>query len=103
MSAKIKIGCIVFTIFSLAIAYPSFSAPTPEGQQRTNELQEKEKVLREKIEQPQQAPQITHETPAQEPVQTQSQEKVLVKTINITGATLVTEKELNSITSSYKD
>jgi hemolysin activation/secretion protein len=103
MNAKVKIGLLVFIIVSLAIVYPSFSAPTPEGQERTSELQEKEKALRDKIEQPQQAPQIIQETPAQEPVQMQSQEKVFIKTINITGATLVTEKELNSITSSYRD
>jgi len=103
MNAKIRIGWVVFAIFSLAIAYPVFSAPTPEGQERTAELQEKEKALRDKIEQPQPIPQIIQETPVQEPSQIQSQEKAFIETINVTGATLVTEKELNSITSPYKD
>ncbi|MCX5692198.1 MAG: BamA/TamA family outer membrane protein [Candidatus Omnitrophica bacterium] len=106
MNAKIKIGWIIFTIFSLAIVYPSFSAPTPEqeagGQERTRELQEKEKALREKIEQAPQAPQVVQE-PQQEPQRFQSNEKTLINQINVTGVTFISEKEVNDIISQYQN
>jgi hemolysin activation/secretion protein len=105
MKTKINLSWIV--IFVLLLASPCVAAPTPEqeagGQERTRELQEKEKALREKIEQAPQAPQITQETPALAPAQIQSQEKVLVKTINVTGATLIYVKEIDSITAPYKN
>lgn len=70
-------------------------------QQRNIQLQEKEKQLRQKIEQKAKAPEIKQEVPALAPV-SESKEKTLIKQINVTGVTFLSEKEVQDIVLKYK-
>ncbi len=74
-----------------------FAAPTAEQQFRTDELQKKEENLRQRIEEKKSTPQIEKATPAPAVVPGPS-EKVLVKTIQVSGVTLISEKEIRAIT-----
>jgi len=106
MKTKTILSILIFLIFILVSFNICYAAPTPQqeagGQERTRELQEKEKVLREKIEHESQGPQVTEE-PQEEPQRFQSNEKTLINKINVTGVTFISEKEVNGVISQYQN
>lgn len=85
-------------IASILLLLPSlvFAQPTAEQQFRTDELQKKQGDLRKKVEEKKSVPQIKEEAPAPA-IAPVSSEKVLVKTIQVTGVTLIPEKEIRAI------
>lgn len=93
---------IILLIFILWIASPVMSAfaqpPAQEmsGEERRRELEKQAEELRQKIEKKPEAPQVKEELPPPKPG-LESKEKVLVKQINVIGATLIKEKEINKI------
>lgn len=84
---------IIVAIFSLISS--AQAVITPEQEMRSDELQRKEEKLREKIETPKKVPK-KEELPAL-PTAPESVEKVLTKKINVTGFTILSEKEINDI------
>ncbi|MCM8800304.1 MAG: hypothetical protein NC900_06265, partial [Candidatus Omnitrophica bacterium] len=87
--------------FILAINF-SFSQ-TVEQLPKTQQDIEKERLLRERIEKETPKPEIEEEKPAPLPAPKAEKQKVLIKTITVVGATLLTEKEIKKITSSYEN
>lgn len=92
---------IIITILFLPSGF-IFGAPSAEQQFQTEELQKKEDQLRKKVEEKKTTPQIEKETFVPTPVP-DSSEKALIKTIQVTGVTLVPEKEIRSITQPYEN
>lgn len=95
----------VIVIITAILLLPSslvFAVPTAEEQYRTDELQKKEKELRKKVEEPKPLPQIEEQPPAPTPAAAPS-EKVLIKTIQVTGVTLVSEKDIRAITAPFEN
>ena len=92
---------IVASILLLASS-PVLAQPTAEQQFRTDELQKKEENLRKKVEEKKVTPQIEQVAPAPTAFP-ESSEKVLVKTIQVSGVTLISEKEIRAITSAYEN
>lgn len=84
------------SIFSLASSASSVQATiTPEQEMRARELQQKEEKLRKEIETPKKAPE-KEELPVL-PTAPESAEKGFIKKINVTGFTILSEKEINDI------
>jgi hemolysin activation/secretion protein len=66
------------------------------GMERTRELEEKRKELEKEIKRKKEKPQIEEKLPA-ESIPALPSEKVLIKTITVTGATLLSKKEIDPI------
>jgi len=82
---------LIFSVTSNALG-----AITPEQEIRSHEIQEREQKLRERIETPRKVPEVKEEKPAQ-PVLPESKEKVLIKKIDVTGATIISKSEIDNI------
>jgi len=87
-------------LFFAALCFISFNsvvqaATTPEQEIRSGELQKKEEKLRNKIESPKKTSE-KEELPAL-PTEPESAEKALIKKINVTGFTMLSEKQINDI------
>ncbi|MDD4980571.1 MAG: POTRA domain-containing protein [Candidatus Omnitrophica bacterium] len=95
MASKISIYLFLACLLFFPKSY-AWAATTPEQEMRSQELQEKDQALREKIETPRKAPEVKEELPAP-PAAPTSTEKVSVKKINVTGVTLIAQKEINKI------
>ena len=97
---RTMVGKLTLLLFLASLVFlPTIyvlAAVTPEQEMRSQELQEKEKALREKIEVPKKAPEVKEELPAA-PVLPEAKEKILIRKINVTGRTLLSEKEINGI------
>ena len=98
---KLKIVFILAFFLIIPLDY-LFAQPTSEQQYRTKELQDKEGVLRKKIEEKKPAPQIEKEVPAPI-VEPGPSEKALVNTIQVIGVTLIPEKEIRAITRPFEN
>ncbi|MBI5145193.1 MAG: ShlB/FhaC/HecB family hemolysin secretion/activation protein [Candidatus Omnitrophica bacterium] len=97
-----------FLLLALVFFLVTFSlaAPLPEqeisGQERTRQLQEEEEKLRGKIEEKKEAPQVEEKSPP-EIAPPKTEEKILIQKINVTGATLIPEKEINDTISEFQN
>ena len=97
-----KIFAILAMSVLLTLSYrnPSFTQPSSQemsGEERQREMLKKDEQLRQKIETEQKAPEAPPElTPAQPPIE--SREKINVKKIDVTGATLVSANAIKIIT-----
>lgn len=104
---KIKLIYLLFLALSLSLGTLCLAAPPPEqeasGQERMRQLQEQEKRLRERIEEEKPKLEIEKKLPEVEPPPTPSEQKVLIRKINVTGATLLTEKEIKDITLPFEN
>lgn len=92
-------------LFIFTFSLTSYSAPAPTGEQviRTQELEQKEKALREKVETKRPEAGVEKQAPAtHEPVST-SKEKTLIKNITLIGVTLLPDKEISKIVMPYKN
>lgn len=90
----ILVGALL--LIPLPILYV-FAATNPEQEMRSHELQEKEKALRQKIEEPRKAPEAPPELPPTQPG-LESLEKVTLKKIDVIGATLIPARDIRIIT-----
>jgi len=63
---------------------------------------EKEKALREKIEKEKKAPEVEEKLPQEAPAPAPT-EKTLIKKINVSGATLISQKEIRAIISPFEN
>jgi len=93
----LSITCFLF-VFPLAV---SLAQPPPgqqmSGETRTRELEQESKELRKQIDTPKKSPAVKEELPgSQAPLI--SEEKVTVKKMDVVGATLIPETEINKIT-----
>jgi len=70
-------------------------------EQRTRQLEDKEKELRKTIEKKREAPEIKKELPAP-PAALESQEKTLIKTINVTGVTFLPQETIREIIAGFQ-
>jgi len=101
---------LIFLLLFLSLSLfpkPSSFAQLPasqqaSGQERTRQLQQQEESLREKVEQKKPAPEIEDQTLQPTPPPT-SEQKVLVHDIRVSGATLIPAKDINEITTPYKN
>jgi len=94
MRKNIIILLLSVSIISISVA---IFAQTVEQIEKTQQEIDKEKLLREKIEKEKEKPKI-EEAPAPEvPAAAAAEGKVLVKTITVTGVTLLPEKTINEI------
>jgi hemolysin activation/secretion protein len=93
----------LFLIQKEAFPQPQQSRTSQElsGMQRTRELEEKKAALEKEIRKKKETPEIEEKLPA-EALPALPTEKVFVKTINVTGATLVSKKELDGITKKFE-
>ncbi|MDD5155514.1 MAG: ShlB/FhaC/HecB family hemolysin secretion/activation protein [Candidatus Omnitrophica bacterium] len=104
MTAKLSasffsfLSCFCLLSFSLAAEPPSMSS-----QERTEQLQRQEKSLIRRIEQEKQKPQIEEQLPPQPAPAAESTEKVLIKNIEVAGATLISEEKIQEIISPFKN
>jgi hemolysin activation/secretion protein len=97
---------LVFSnLFIFALSLTSYSAPVPTGEQviRTQELEQKDKNLREKIETEKPKSDIQKETPEQHAPVSTAKEKTLIKNITVIGVTLLSDREINRIITPYKN
>jgi len=102
---RIKITLSALFVLTFWASFNSFAAPVPTAEQvdRTRQLEDEDRALREKIETKKPKPAIDQEAPDKYlPVST-SKEKTLVKNITVTGVTLLPEKEISRIIRPYKD
>lgn len=95
----ITILCLAAPAIALAQIPPAKDQAS--GQERTQELQNKEESLRQKIDTKKKAPEVKEELPAQ-PQQQLPPEKVFVRDITVTGATLIPEAEITAITKQFQ-
>lgn len=93
--------CLIFLIKADLFAQTS-SNQTLSEQERARQLQEKERALREKIEKKIEKPSIEEESAEQKPL-VESEQKTLIQNIQVTGATLVSEKEIREITKPFEN
>ncbi len=92
------VGLFVFTV-AVELSAQQLPSEIEKAQLDIN----KEKKLRERLEQKKQAPEIEDkEKPQQAPAST-SQQKVLIKKIDVLGVTLLREDKINKITSQYEN
>jgi len=94
----LRLTLIVLAIFLLIS--PVY-AITPDQQTRSDELQKQGERLRQEVETPKKIPE-KEELPAL-PTGPESTEKALIKKINVTGFTVLTEKEINNLTSPFEN
>jgi hemolysin activation/secretion protein len=93
---------------AMFLAYPQgFAAEPPPSQQmggvtRNRELEAKAKKLTAEIQQKKKKPEIQEELPTQAPPVLPG-EKVLIKHINVTGATVLKEKEIRDIVAPFEN
>ncbi len=103
---KKLIYSVLFLSFILLPHSSSFaqlpSSQQASGQERTRQLQKQEESLREQVEQKKQTPQIEDKTP-KPPAPLSSEQKVFVRDIHITGATLIPAKVIDEIAAPYKN
>lgn len=95
MSRKHYLWCIVF-IGLVAFFKIGFAETTPVEDMRSQEIQQKEELLRDKVEQPKKASVLPEPTPLSKTA-IQSQEKVFIKEIKVTESTLIPKKEIRDI------
>lgn len=81
---------------------PLFAADVSQIQKSTEDIN-KEKALREKIETPEQKPKIEEKLPAPIPAPALPEQKVMVKKIDVTGVTLIPQKEIAAIINPYQN
>ena len=99
-----KLAFLLVFIFTVSISTYSFAAnPTQDMsvELRSTQMQEKEKQLRQQVEQKAKATEIKEQLPEQ-PAAPESKEKTLIKQINVIGVTLLSEKEIKDIVLKYK-
>ncbi|MCK9603871.1 MAG: BamA/TamA family outer membrane protein [Candidatus Omnitrophica bacterium] len=90
-------------IFFLILSFNSFSfSQVPPGQEmsgevRTREMEKRDQQLRKQIEHKKKIPEAPPELTPPQP-QIESQEKIDLKRIDVTGATLIPEKDIRAIT-----
>ncbi len=93
------------TIFTagliLLLSVSAQAAVTPEQEIRARELQKKEEKLREKVERPRK-PAEQEVLPAL-PTAPESAEKALITKINVTGFTILSDKEINAIIAPFEN
>ncbi|MFH1208612.1 MAG: ShlB/FhaC/HecB family hemolysin secretion/activation protein [Candidatus Omnitrophota bacterium] len=103
-----NIKFVLGLIFAMSLAYPqSYAANPPPSQQmggmeRTRELEAKSKKLTAEIQQKKKKPSIEEKLPAEAPP-VLSGEKILIKHIVVTGATILTEKEIRDIVAPFEN
>lgn len=91
------------SIFLGVFIFSFASAADKVGQiEQAQTLSDKEMKLREKIDQVKKAPAIKDETSAPTGLP-ESTEKVMVNNITVTGATLISEKEINAVIKQFKN
>lgn len=78
-------------------------AQTAEQIEKAQQEIEKEKILRERIEQQKKAPEVEEKLPAKEVAPAVVETKILVTKITVTGVTLLSEKEINDIVLPYQN
>ncbi len=96
---------IFSSLFIFTLSLTSYSAPVPTGEQviRTQELEQKEKDLRDQIKTKRPESGVDKEAPTtHEPVST-STEKTLIKNITVIGVTLLPDKEISKIITPYNN
>jgi hemolysin activation/secretion protein len=99
---------LLVVLLSAVISLPnlSFSAPPTSqeagGQERMREMQEIDKRLREKVEQPKVAPQVEENLP-QETRKIGPSEKVLIQKINVTDVTLLSQSEIAQVIAPFEN
>lgn len=103
-----QIVILVMSIFlSLNLGAVCFADAPPEqeasGQEQMRRLQEKEKEMREKIEQKKPVLEIEKKLPEAEAPPAPSDQKAFIQRVNVTGATLITAKEIKSITAIFEN
>ena len=97
-----KLVYILSFVFVLATVHCAL-AQEMSGEIRTIQMQEKEKQLRKQIQEEPKASEIKEELPSEAPVAgSESQEKTLIKQINVIGATFLTQKEVQDIVTKYQ-
>lgn len=101
------IGFLLVVLFIFSVSALSFAQTPPagqeiSGQERTREIQEKEKELKERIEKPKETPQIEEKIP-EEAVTPAPSQKTIIKKINVTGVTLLLEKQIKDIITPYEN
>jgi hemolysin activation/secretion protein len=96
-----KLGIVLLLAFLFVISAEGklFAQATERVEKAVRDL-EKEKTLREKIEKKKEEPKI-EEPQVQETTPSASQEKTLVKQITVTGVTILKQKDIDAITSTY--
>jgi len=97
---------LVFSsLFIFTLTLTSYSAPVPTADQviRTQELEQKEKALREKIETEKPKAGVEKETPQQHAPVSTAAEKTLIKNVTVIGVTLLSDREIDKIVAPYKN
>lgn len=104
-----KLQIVLLIILGLVLACPqSYAAPTPGSQEmggveRTRELEARSKRLTAKIQQKKEKPGIEEEPLPPEAIPALPSEKVLIKNIVVTGATILSEKEIRDIVAPFEN
>lgn len=98
-----RIICFLLTFFFWScFADVKLFAQEGAKTEKTEREMEKERLLRERVEKKKEEPKI-EEVPVEEAAPQAAEEKILVKKIIITGATLVSQKEINDIILPYQE
>ena len=101
-----NIKLIMLLAFAMALAHSQGYAQTKTSQEmsgivQTDELMAREKALENKIKEKRKKPEVKEEVPTEAPSALPA-EKVLIKNIKITGATLIPESELRKIAEPFE-
>lgn len=86
---------LLIAFFSIFVNAPLFAQETGEIEKTEREIQ-KEKLLRERIEKEKKEPEVEEKLPKEAPPALPT-EKILIQKINVTGVTLISEKEIKNI------
>ena len=95
---KVILFLFIISVFISVSAFAQVSTV-----EKTEREVEKEKELRQKIETERKKPQIEEQLPAEQAPPAREGEKILIKRINVTGATLVSLVELDRIIGQFEN
>lgn len=98
---KIFYSFLTISLAAVFITAPLFAQEVGKTEKIEREI-EQEKLLRKRIEQKKKEPKIEEKIPA-EVKPAEGEERTLIKKINVTGVTLVSEKEINDIVLAYEN
>lgn len=92
---------LALPLSSIGLAQPN-PAQEMSGEERMRQMQEQDERLRKKIEKKKEAPSIEEELPKEAGLP-ESTEKISIKKINVSGATLISEKKISNIITSFEN
>lgn len=103
MARKIVCLLVLLMFFGLSSALADIKpAQEASGQERTRELQEQDEFLRGQLKKIKVLPLIEEKTPAKQ-LPSKSTEQILIKDIRVSGATLISEREIKGIISPFEN